>query len=193
VDKYNRYPHLPKDSSIQPFFYWYLALVMVQSLHLKHTSMKLKIICLGKLKEGYFRDAENEYLKRLGPFAKIDIVELKEEKFSSPNEKEKITKTETEKVLKHLPEQAFVLALHEYAPQKTSKEFSEFLQKKTSSGQEVVFIIGGPLGLHESLLKKANQQISFSKMTFPHQMIRIILLEQIYRSITIAKNKQYHY
>jgi len=155
--------------------------------------MKLTILCLGTLKETYSKEASGEYLKRIKPFAKVDVIELREEKFSSINEKEKITKKEAEKVQKYLPEHAFIIALHEYAPQKTSHEFSEFLQKKTSTGQEIVFIIGGPLGLHESLLKASHMQLSFSQMTFPHQMIRIILLEQIYRAITISKGKSYHY
>ena len=152
----------------------------------------IKIIALGKLKETYWEEAEREYLKRLKQYAKIEIVEIPEEPFRKNDNREKIKEKEALKIQKLLRNDAVIVALHERGKEYTSVQFSQFLSENSSQGEEIVFIIGGPLGIHESLLQKT-RQISLSALTFPHQMVRTLLLEQIYRSATIINGKQYHY
>lgn len=153
----------------------------------------VKILCLGKLKESYWSMAEAEYLKRLKPYAKVEIVELTEEPFRDNDDHDKIKKLEAEKTKKHLKEGAVIFALHEKGKAFTSPQFAKFLEDNSTRGEMIIFIIGGPLGLHESILNLATQQISLSELTFPHQMVRTILLEQLYRATTILKGKNYHY
>lgn len=155
--------------------------------------MNIKILCVGKLKEIYWKDAEAEYLKRLTPYAKIKLLEIPEESFRDTDDREKIQAKEAEKIKQHLSEGAVVIALHERGKEFLSVEFAQFLKENSTRGEEIIFVIGGPLGLHESLLKKVHFQISLSQFTFPHQMVRTILLEQLYRANTILQNKQYHY
>jgi len=155
--------------------------------------LNIKIIALGKLKESYWEEAENEYFKRLKPYAKIELVELSEEPFREGDDREKIKSLEAAKIQKILPEGGLVIALHETGKEFTSPQFAKFLEDNSTRGETMTFVIGGPLGLHESVLKIAMQQLSLSQLTFPHQMVRTILLEQIYRGVTIQKGKQYHY
>ena len=155
--------------------------------------LNLHIIALGKLKESYWREAEAEYRKRLHPYAKISLTEIPEESFHEGDKREIIQKKEAEKILKHWPEDGVVIALHERGKAFSSPEFANFLEKKSAQGDCLTFVIGGPLGLHESILTKVHAQISLSELTFPHQMVRTIFLEQIYRSVTITKGKKYHY
>lgn len=153
----------------------------------------INILVLGKLKEKYWSEAETEYLKRIKSYAKIKIIEIPEEAFRENDEREKIKMKEAEKIQKYIEQNDIVIALHEYGKQYTSKEFAKFLEEHSTRGENIIFIIGGPLGLHSSILEKAHFQISLSEFTFPHQMVRTILLEQIYRSGTILHGKQYHY
>ncbi len=155
--------------------------------------LNIKIIALGKLKESYWNASESEYLKRLKPYAKIDIPEISEEAFREGDEREKIKFKEAEKIQKAIPENAILVALHERGKEYTSTSFAQFLEGNSTRGENIVFIIGGPLGLHESILHLAKHQISLSTLTFPHQMVRTILLEQLYRTTTILNKKQYHY
>ena len=155
--------------------------------------LNLHLIVLGKLKESYWRDAETEYLKRLRPYTKITLTEIPEEPFREHDDKEKIKEKEALKLRPHLPDAGIVIALHERGREYTSPEFAGFLQEHSTRGEKLTFIIGGPLGLHESVLQSSQQQISLSSLTFPHQMARTILLEQIYRGVTIAQGKRYHY
>lgn len=152
----------------------------------------ITIITLGKLKENYWREAEAEYLKRLSPYAKISIIELREESFDEKSDREKIKEKEAEKLLAVLAKQknAHIIALDADGKECSSEKFSAHLAKITD---DVIFIIGGPLGLHESIKTSAKETISFSKMTFTHQMMRTILLEQIYRAMMIRSGKKYHY
>lgn len=152
----------------------------------------IRIITLGKLKETYWGDAEAEYFKRLSPYAKIELVELKEEAFKSENDRKEVQKKEAAKILSKIDTTDIVITLHERGKEMTSVEFSNFLEKKSQQGNRLTFIIGGPLGLHESVLEKADMQLSLSQLTFPHQMVRTILLEQLYRAVMIGKRK-YHY
>jgi len=154
--------------------------------------MHIQFLTLGKLKESYWRDAEAEYLKRLTPYAKIEIKQLKEESFSGSDKRDVVIKKEAEKLLESWPKDGLVIALHERGKHMTSPELADFLQTQTSHGEHITFIIGGPLGLHESVLTKCDHQLSLSNLTFPHQMVRTVLLEQLYRSVMIGKGK-YHY
>ncbi len=154
--------------------------------------MNIKIVALGKLKESYWKNAEAEYFKRLSPYAKIEITELKEEAFKSEKEREEVQKKEAEKILKHIDTDDIVIALHEHGKEMRSTDLAKTLEQKSQQGNRLTFIIGGPLGLHETVLQKANLQLSLSQLTFPHQMVRTILLEQLYRSVMIGKGK-YHY
>lgn len=155
--------------------------------------MNINIILVGKIKEDYWLEAEGEYLKRLKPYAKINILELKEEPFKDINDREKIKKKEAEKIKEKIKNTDFVIALHERGKEMESEKLAEFLEKKSSQGGGITFIIGGPLGLDQSILDLADYHLSLSKLTFPHQMVRVILSEQIYRAVTIMNGKQYHY
>ncbi len=165
--------------------------------------LNIHIIAIGKLKEPYWKNAEAEYLKRLSPYAKIEITELKEEAFSSVHEREEIQKKESEKILRLLFSRSgqvlekkdpndVIVVLHERGKEMTSVDLANYLEQKSQQGNRLTFIIGGPLGLHESVLAKADTQLSLSQLTFPHQMVRTILLEQLYRAVMIGKGK-YHY
>lgn len=155
--------------------------------------MRISILTLGKLKESYWKDAEKEYLKRLGQYAKIEFIELKEEPFRDGDDREKVKRNEAEIIQKRLPEGAVVIALYERGKQMDSVALAEFLENNSTRGEHIVFVIGGPLGLGQSVLDRADYQLSLSSLTFPHQMVRTILLEQLYRAGTIQRGKQYHY
>jgi len=155
--------------------------------------MNITIIAVGKLKETYWHTAEAEYLKRLAPYDKITIEELKEEPFLNKEQGMRSKEQEAKKILAKLNESDTVIALHETGTSYTSVQFAHFLEKQTEQGQHLTFIIGGPLGLHESILKRADVTLSLSPLTFPHQMVRTVLLEQLYRAVTIRKGKLYHY
>jgi 23S rRNA (pseudouridine1915-N3)-methyltransferase len=157
--------------------------------------LHIHIITLGKLKESYWREAEEEYLKRLKPLLKISLHELKEESFSEKDQTE-IIKTHEALKLKSALEKfksAYIIALDEIGKEMSSVAFSTFLEEKKMMTSEIVFVIGGPLGLDVSIRKLAQTTISLSKLTFTHQMIRIVLLEQLYRSQMIANGRKYHY
>ena len=157
--------------------------------------MKISIICVGKIKEKFFSLAIAEYLKRLSKYAKINIIEVLDEKAPeniSFSEEELIKQKEGLKILKNIKDE-FVVALCIDGKQLDSVEFSSFIQKNMNNGiSHISFIIGSSLGLHKNVLERANFKISFSKMTFPHQLMRVILLEQIYRAERILKNEPYH-
>lgn len=155
--------------------------------------MNIRILTLGKLKEAYWQAAEQEYLKRLSAFAKLEIIELKEESFAENDSPVAIKKKEAEKIFKHLSKDDFIITLDARGKSYSSEEFSQQLTQWTTHSQHVIFIIGGPLGLDDSILARTNAKLSFSKMTFTHQMVRIFLLEQIYRGYMIAAKRKYHY
>ncbi|MFA7314735.1 MAG: 23S rRNA (pseudouridine(1915)-N(3))-methyltransferase RlmH [Candidatus Magasanikbacteria bacterium] len=153
--------------------------------------LHINILTLGKLKEEYWSNAEKEYLKRLQIFAKINIIELKEEKFDDKSNHEIIKQKEAEKILKAIPKDSHLIILDKDGKQFSSEEFSQKITMWQSGN--LTIIIGGPLGLHESIKNITKEVWSFSKLTFTHQMIRVILLEQIYRGFMISKNRKYHY
>ena len=158
--------------------------------------IKLKIITLGKLKEKYLREAEAEYLKRLSAYSKCELVEIEPLKLSdnpSENEIEKVLSGEAELIKKKIPENSFIAALCIEGKQYSSEELSNLMFSKIKGGTgNLVFIIGSSYGLHSSIKAMANLKLSFSKMTFPHQLFRIMLLEQVYRGFKIEEGSKYH-
>lgn len=158
--------------------------------------MKITIICVGKLKEDFFRKAVAEYEKRLGRYCKLEIIEVADEKTpddASPGAEEQIREKEAARILKHVKEEAYVFTLEIAGKQPDSLTFSRMLSRLSVQGKShFQFIIGGSLGLHKSVSLAADQAISFSNMTFPHQLMRVILLEQIYRSYRIINGEPYH-
>lgn len=155
----------------------------------------IHIICLGKLKESYWQEAEAEYLKRLQPYTKIIFHELREESFDEKTSTSQIKEKEAKKISVELGKikDKFIIALDEHGKQFSSVDFAKNIQNLTIQSDNLVFIIGGPLGLDESILKLVQQKLSFSLMTFTHQMIRVFLLEQIYRAQMINSGRKYHY
>ncbi|OGJ51666.1 hypothetical protein A2335_04005 [Candidatus Peregrinibacteria bacterium RIFOXYB2_FULL_32_7] len=152
--------------------------------------LKIILIQIGKTKLEYL-GLEKEFLKRLQIFANIEIKTFPEAK---TNEPEKNKQIEAEQILRHLDNQGFIVALDEHGEEKDSKELAKFIEKQKNSGLgKITFIIGGPFGIHKSIQTHCNASLSLSKMTFTHQMIRIIFLEQLYRAFTIITGKRYHY
>lgn len=149
----------------------------------------IKIICLGKIKEKYYREALEEYIKRLSKYTKIKIIELKDEPDSNPNQ---ALKKEKEQILKNISETDNLILLDPKGKEYTSEEFSNFINKELTYQSNITFIIGSSNGIDEELKKEITKKISFSQLTFPHQLFRIILVEQIYRSFKILNNENYH-
>ena len=155
--------------------------------------MEFNVVCVGSLKEKYLKDAQEEYFKRISGFSKINIIECKEADYKdlSSQSIQNAKKKESEQIKQHL--KGFVVALEVDGKQFTSPEFAEKIKNLEISGVScVTLIIGGSYGIFEELSKSANLKLSFGKFTLPHQLFRIVLLEQIYRIITINNNKTYH-
>ena len=157
---------------------------------------KITIICVGKIKEDFYRKAVSEYEKRLGRYCKLEIIEVQDEKTpddAGPALEEQIREKEAVRILKHVKEDAYVIALEIEGEKPNSVSFANQLSHLAVQGKShLQFIIGGSLGLHESISKAAHRAVSFSNMTFPHQLMRVILLEQIYRAHRIIKKEPYH-
>lgn len=158
--------------------------------------MKITIITVGKIKEKYLRDAIAEYSKRLSKYCKMEIIEVVDEKTpenASETMNETIKSREAERILKYLKDDAYVMTLEIQGKQMTSEELAEKIEKLGIQGtSHLIFVIGGSLGLGKKVLERSDYALSFSKMTFPHQLMRVILLEQIYRSYRIIKKEPYH-
>lgn len=158
--------------------------------------MKITIITVGKVKESYFRGAIEEYSKRLSKYCKLDIVEVTDEKTpdkASETEEEQIKAKEAERIMKHVRDDAYVIALAIEGKQLDSVELADKIETLGVQGKShIQFVIGGSLGLHPAVLSRADYKLSFSKMTFPHQLMRVILLEQIYRAYRIINREPYH-
>ena len=157
--------------------------------------LNINVICVGKLKEQYLKDAVSEYSKRLSKYCKLNFIELSDEKLPDKiNDSiiQDIKNKEAVKILNSIKKDSFVLTLDlkEY----TSEDFSKKIEDITVRGfSSITFIIGGTLGLTDEVLKKSNELICFSKMTFPHQLIRVFLLEQVFRAFKISNNETYHW
>ena len=158
--------------------------------------MNITIISVGKLKEKYLKLAIDEYTKRLGRYCKVDIIELPDEKTpdnASEKEELQIKDKEGELILSKIKDNMYVIAMDLQGEMKTSEQFAKQLSNLALSGDSnVAFIIGGSLGLSDDVKKRANYKLCFSKMTFPHQLFKLILLEQIYRTYRINNNEPYH-
>lgn len=155
----------------------------------------INIICTGKIKEKYLKDAIDEYSKRLSKFCKLNILELPDKKIpdkSNPSIENEIKNIESENVINHLKKDTYIICLDLKGKQFSSEEFAQDIQDISMLHSNITFIIGGSLGMSEKLLNLANQKICFSKMTFPHQLIRVFLLEQIYRAFKIINGENYH-
>lgn len=158
--------------------------------------MKITIISVGKIKEKYLRDAVQEYSKRLGRYSKLEIVEVADEKTpdrASQTVEDQIRQKEGERIEKYLREDAYVIALAIQGKMLSSEDFAEKIGTLGVRGtSHIIFVIGGSIGLDEKILSRADELLSFSKMTFPHQLMRVILLEQIYRGYRILAGEPYH-
>ena len=158
--------------------------------------MNIKIICIGKLKEKYWTEAVAEYVKRISRFARIEIIELKETRISdrpSEAEEESVKKSEGTEILKKIKKDDYCITLEIKGKELSSEQFAKQLDRLALDGKSnISFVIGGSLGLSQEVSARADFKLSFSPMTFPHQMMRVILLEQIYRCFKINNNETYH-
>ena len=155
--------------------------------------MKITLITVGKIKEKYLKDAIAEYSKRLSKYCKLDIIEVSDEKTpdqASETVEEGIRSKEGEKILRYIKDDMYVITLEIAGKMLTSEELAERIEKQGKSS--IAFVIGGSIGLGKEVLKRSDYALSFSKMTFPHQLMRVILLEQVYRSYRIINGEPYH-
>lgn len=154
--------------------------------------MKIRIIALGKIKEKFLKEGMDEFLKRLIPYASVEVVELSPVEIKD-EQIEKALKEESEKILAHIKQDSYVITLEIQGKQLSSEEFASKINEITISGVgDLVFVIGSSCGLAPEVSARANFKLSFSKMTFLHQFARLILVEQIYRAFKILKNETYH-
>lgn len=149
----------------------------------------IKMIVVGSIKEQYLKDAIEEYKKRISKYTNIEIIEVKDEGLV---EETKAMKLEEEKIMKHIGERDYLITLEIEGKQFTSPEFAEKINNILIENSNITFVIGGSYGLTNELKSKAKLHLSFSKMTFPHQLFRVLLLEQIYRAYKINNNESYH-
>lgn len=158
--------------------------------------MKITILCVGKIKEKYFKDGIAEYQKRLSKYCNLEIIEVVDEKtpdHASELEMEKIKEKEAQRLQKYIKKEAYKIILEIEGNMINSEKLAGKIEQLGISGKShIIFVIGGSLGLHTSIIKEADYRLSFSKFTFPHQMMRMILLEQIYRSYRIIMKEPYH-
>ncbi|MFS0863146.1 23S rRNA (pseudouridine(1915)-N(3))-methyltransferase RlmH [Fredinandcohnia sp. 179-A 10B2 NHS] len=158
--------------------------------------MNITIITVGKLKEKYLIQGINEYLKRLTSYAKVEVVELADEKAPenmSDSEMEQVKQKEGDRILSKLSDDTHVIALAIEGKMKSSEQLAADIERLGTYGKsKIAFVIGGSLGLSNDVMKRANDTLSFSKMTFPHQLMRLILVEQIYRAFRINRGEPYH-
>jgi len=147
----------------------------------------IKVICVGKIKEKFYREAIEEYLKRLSKYTKVEIIEVMDE----PNI-EKALKIEEERISKHIKDNDYVITLEIEGKELSSLELASKISNTFINYSNIVFVIGGSYGMSDIIKKRSNFALSFSKMTFPHQLFRVVLLEQIYRAFKINNNENYH-
>ncbi len=148
----------------------------------------IKIVCIGKLKEKYLKEAIDEYKKRIGKYTKLEIIELPDSSFDI----KKTLEVERDLILKNIKETDYNILLDINSKEFNSLEFANNLDRIRIINSNINFIVGGSYGVHDDIKEIVNEKISFSKLTFPHQLFRIILLEQLYRSFKILNNEEYH-
>lgn len=157
--------------------------------------LSINIICVGKIRESYLKDAINEYSKRLSKYCKLNILELPDEKIPDKLNNsliEDIKLKECNNIINHFKKDSYIIALDLNGKQYTSEEFSTKIDDLSMQTSNITFIIGGSLGLNTTLLNQCNEKVCFSKMTFPHQLIRVFLLEQLFRAFKISNGETYH-
>jgi 23S rRNA (pseudouridine1915-N3)-methyltransferase len=158
--------------------------------------VNISLLTIGKLKEKYLKQGIDEYLKRLTAYAKVEVIELPDEKAPeqlSEIEMEQVKDKEGERLLAKISPDTYVIALAIEGKQRSSEELADMIDKLATYGKsKIAFVIGGSLGLSKDVLNRADEKLSFSKMTFPHQLMRLILLEQVYRAYRINRNEPYH-
>lgn len=155
--------------------------------------MNIKIIAVGKIKEKYLKDAISEYTKRLSSFCSLSVIEVPAEDIFDESLAEKYKEIEAEKILSHIKKESFVITLEIGGKSLSSEEFASKIKNISYSGiNETIFIIGGANGLHKKVSDISSFKLSFSKLTFTHQMVRLLLFEQIYRAFKIINNEKYH-
>lgn len=149
----------------------------------------IKIICVGKLKESYLKEAQLEYLKRLKKYTSVNLIELTD---SNIDDEKIALEKEKEQILKYIKQKDYIITLEIEGKELSSIELADKLDKTLITSSDITFIIGGSYGIHHDIKEKSNYKLSFSKMTFPHQLFRILLLEQLFRSYKILNNEKYH-
>lgn len=155
---------------------------------------KFTIIHVGKLKQGPHQELVDGYLKRLTPYAQVEMVEVKEERFSSPSDRERVLSTESERIANAVPAGARPIVLDADGREPDSEELATWIESiSEQQTQRLVFILGGPLGLHDVVKRSADKTLSLSKQTYPHDLALVMLTEQLYRAMTILTGKTYHY
>ena len=155
--------------------------------------MNISLIAIGKIKETYFKESINEYIKRLSSYCSLKIIEISSESIMDEKNYEKYKQAEAKKILQYLNKSSYIITLEIEGKQLSSIDFAKKIKQISNEGiNELTFIIGGANGLDEIICKESHFKLSFSKMTFTHQMIRVILLEQIYRAFKILNNENYH-
>ena len=155
--------------------------------------MKIKITALGKIKEKFLKEGIDEFLKRLTPYASVEIIELSPIEIKDENLTEKVLEQEAEKILSHIKPQSYVITLEINGKHLSSEDFAQKIDTLTNDGiGEIIFVIGSSCGLGKSVSARADFKMSLSKMTFLHQFARLILVEQIYRAFKIIKGETYH-
>jgi Uncharacterized conserved protein len=158
--------------------------------------LKITIVCAGKLKEKYLRDGIAEYEKRLRPYADLRTIEIIEERMKdrpSPAEKDEVLRREGERLSAQIPQGAYLIVLDVGGEEMSSEKFSARIDRLMLMGEShIAFLIGGPFGLSDELRQRADLRLSFSQFTLPHQLIRLFLMEQIYRSFKISRHEPYH-
>lgn len=156
--------------------------------------MRLTILCMGKTKERFIQEGVEKYLRYLRPYSEVSIKELKEEKIQDLKDAPSIRKKEAERIFKAVPAGAYLISLDERGEEFTSHEFAALLNNTLESGvREMIFIVGGAMGLDEEVVARSHKTVALSRWTFTHEMARLVLLEQLYRAFTIIKGKTYHY
>ena len=149
----------------------------------------IKIVCVGKIKEKYLKDAIAEYQKRISKYTKLNIIEVKDYDYDDIN---KVLQEEKEQIEKHIDSKDYLITLEIEGKQITSEELAKTLDNTLTINSNITFVIGGSYGIDQSIKNKANSHLSFSSLTFPHQLFRVLLLEQIYRAYKINNNESYH-
>ena len=157
--------------------------------------LTINIVCIGKIKEKFFKDAIDEYSKRLSKYCKLNIVELPDEKIPekiNTNIENDIKSKECTNMINHIKKDSYIICLDLNGKEFSSEQFSKKIEDISMESSQITFVIGGSLGLNQEILSLANQKICFSKMTFTHQLIRVFLLEQIFRAFKISNGETYH-